>query len=125
MGTFSHPLEVGDPQGRRFEQVQALVDTGATFTVLPSNLLQRLGISSQRTIRFRSADGSILERDVGETIVRLGGQVITTTVVFGEEGAPSLLGAVTLETALLALDPVRQELVPTEGLLMSARCRLT
>ena len=125
MGTFSHPLEVGDPQGQRFEQVETLVDTGATFTVLPANLLQRLGVSYQRTIRFRLADGSILEREAGETVVRLNGLVLTTTVVFGEEGAPSLLGAVTLETALLAVDPVRQELVPTEGLLMSALSPIT
>lgn len=119
MGTFSHPIEVGDPQGQRFEQVEALVDTGATFTVLPGSLLRRLGIPAQRRARFRLADGSVLERDVGETKVRLNGLVVTTTVVFGEEGSPSLLGVVTLETALMAVDPVRQQLTPTEALLMS------
>lgn len=119
MGTFRYPIEVGDPQGQHFEVVEALVDTGATFTVLPASLLRRLGISVQRRTRFRLADGSVLERDVGETKVRLNGQVITTTVVFGEEGAPSLLGVVTLETALLAVDPVRQQLTPTDALLMA------
>ena len=120
MGTFSYPIEVGDPEGPRFEVVEALVDTGATFPVLPASLLRRLDIPPQRRTRFRLADGNVLERDVGETKVRLSGQVITTTVVFGEEGAPSLLGCVTLETASLAVDPVRQQLVPTEVLLMNA-----
>ena len=114
-----YPIEVGNPQGQRFERVEALVDTGATFTVLPGSLLRELGIPAQRRIRFRLADGSVLEREAGETLVRLDGQVITTTVVFGEEGAPSLLGVVTLETALLAVDPVQQMLIPTEALLMT------
>ncbi len=119
MGTFMYPIEVGNPQGQRFERVEALVDTGATFTVLPGSLLRDLGIPAHRRIRFRLADGSVLEREAGETLVRLDGQVITTTVVFAEEGAPSLLGVVTLETALLAVDPVRQRLIPTEALLMA------
>ena len=96
------------------------MDTGATFTVLPASLLRRLGISPQRITRFRLADGYVVQRESGETKVRLRGQVIMTTVVFGEEGAPSLLGCVTLETASLAVDPVRQQLVPTEVLLMNA-----
>ena len=119
MGSFNHPIQVGDPQGERFERVELLVDTGATFTVLPGSMLQRLDVPVQRKVSFRLADGSVLEREVGETVVRLDGQVITTTVVFGEEGTPLLLGVVALETALLAVDPVQQRLVPTEALLMT------
>ncbi len=120
MGSFSYPIEIGDPQGERFERVELLVDTGATFTVLPGSLLQRLSIPVQRKVSFRLADGNVLEREVGETVVRLAGQVITTTVVFREEGAPLSLGVVALETALLAVDPVQQRLIPTEALLMTA-----
>ena len=38
-----------------------------------------------------------------------------TTVIFAEEGEPSLLGVVTLEQALLAVDPVNNELIPVEA----------
>ncbi len=38
-----------------------------------------------------------------------------TPVTFGREGEPNLLGVVALETALLAVDPVEQRLVPTIG----------
>jgi hypothetical protein len=31
MGIFHVPIEIGDPRGERFESVEALVDTGATF----------------------------------------------------------------------------------------------
>lgn len=38
MGTFSVLIEVGNPGGNRFEGLEALVDTGATYTVVPSRL---------------------------------------------------------------------------------------
>ena len=40
-------------------------------------------------------------------------------VVFTDEGSESLLGAVTLEIFLLNVDPLRQRLVPTRGLLIA------
>ncbi|MCY4110168.1 MAG: hypothetical protein OXG11_14235 [Chloroflexi bacterium] len=43
MGTFSIELQVGDPLGSRFETVEAIVDLGATYTVLPACLLERWG----------------------------------------------------------------------------------
>jgi len=118
VGAFRQVIEIGDPGGRRFEKMEALVDTGATFTVVPANLLQRLGVAVQRRAKFRLADGTVMERNIGETKIRLDSQEVTTTVVFGEEGEPSLLGVVTLETALLAVDPVRKRLIPVEGLMM-------
>jgi len=35
MGTFRVEIAVGDVERRHFEPIQALVDTGATYTVLP------------------------------------------------------------------------------------------
>ena len=32
MGTFSVELEIGDPDGLRFETVEAMADSGATYT---------------------------------------------------------------------------------------------
>ena len=42
MGTVIVPLGIGDPQGRRFENIEAIVDTGSTFTAIPRGTLQRL-----------------------------------------------------------------------------------
>ncbi len=120
MGAFRYPLQVGDPQGLRFETVEALVDTGATFTVIPASVLERLGVPRSRRRSFRLADDRVVEQDTGETLVRLEGQTIATVVVFGPEGR-ALLGVYTLEMAQLAVDPVRQRLLPTEALLMAAQ----
>lgn len=118
MGTFSHPVEVSGMGGQRFETLEALVDTGSTYTVIPASLLRGLGIASQERIEFELADGRIIERDIGEARIRVDGRSATTLVVFGDEGVTPLLGAYTLEGVRLAVDPVGMRLVPTRALLM-------
>jgi aspartyl protease family protein len=119
MGTFTGNIEVGDPTGQRFEPVAALVDTGATYTVLPASTLKRLEVIPHRRSPFELADGRQVEWDMGRTWVRLDGQSEQTLVVFGEDDSEPILGAVTLKEFLLAVDPVRQSLTPVRGLLMS------
>ena len=97
MGTFRVTIEVGGPQGRRYEAVEALVDTGATHTVLPSELIGRLNVEVVDRLAFRLADQRVEHYDVGETRMRLDGRERTALVVFGPEGANTLLEAITLE----------------------------
>jgi large subunit ribosomal protein L1 len=101
--------------------VEALVDTGATFTSASRSLLEALGHRPIAQRPFELADGRVVQRDLGEVPIRIDGEVRTTTCVFGEEGSPTLLGAVTLEQFLLAPDPVRRRLVPVRGLAMMAK----
>jgi len=117
MGTFEVPLEIGDIQGLRFERVDAVVDTGSTYTLVPRSLLQRLGVEVQERRPFLLADEREVEYDVGHAQVRLEERRGFTVVIFGDEGAAPLLGAVTLEEFGLSVDPVRQRLVPVPGLL--------
>ena len=116
MGAVFVTIEVGDVRGERFEPVEVMVDTGSTFSQIPDELLHRLGVPVQRTLESELADGSIETVQVGETLIRLEGQRITTPVIFASEGEPNLLGVVALETALLAVDPVRRSLYPTRVL---------
>ncbi len=118
MGTFSVRIEVGDQDGRRTEALEALVDTGATNTVLLAALLRKLGIEPHTRSTFQFADGSQLELDVGRAWVRVDGQREFTQVVFGAEGTDPILGAITLEEMGLAVDPVARRLVPVTKLLM-------
>ena len=105
MAPFRVPIQVGDPAAQRFEPFEALVDTGSTYTVLPSSVLVGLGVRPHRRAVFELADGSRAEWDVGQTWARLNGLQQITLVVFGEEGIHPILGAVTLEEFLLAPDP--------------------
>ena len=121
MGTFTYPLEVISADGSRSQTVDATVDTGSTYTCLPADLLRELGIVPFRRIRSELADGSIVEDPIGEVRVRVESIETTTIVIFAEEGAPALLGAYTLEGALLVVDPVRQRLAPTHALRYNRR----
>ena len=58
----------------------------------------------------------MIEDDIGIVDVRVEGIETPTLAIFAEEGAPALLGAYTLEGALLVVDPVRQRLAPTHAL---------
>ena len=118
MSIFHYPLEITGPNSGEFQRVMALVDTGATFTQVPATLLQQLGVQPTETARFRLANGSTIQRDIGETQVRIEGQTVNTVVVFGDENADALLGVYTLERALLAVDPAGQRLIPTDALLV-------
>lgn len=119
MTTFNVRLQIGDLAATRFEEVEAIVDTGSTFTAVPRDLLEHLGVRPTRRQRFRIASGEVIQSDVGDALVRLEGMQGATPVIFNEPGEPSLLGAVTLEALLLGVDPVAQRLVPVEGLRVS------
>jgi len=116
MGTFRVRIEVGDPEGKRFQAMEALVDTGAANTAFPASQLRRMGVSPHRKAIFELADGRQTELDIGRTWVRVNGDQELTQVVFAEEGAEPELGAVTLEEMGLAVDPVKKRLVPVPRL---------
>jgi clan AA aspartic protease len=118
MGTFKVQVEIADPTGDHWESVEALVDTGATYTTLPAPLLRRLGIKAHTRDVFTLADGRRIEHDIGRGWIRVSGRSEITLLVFGEALAEPLLGAYALEGLRLAPDPVGRRLVPVPGLLM-------
>ena len=113
MGAIFITIEVGDVGREQFEPVEVMVDTGATYSQVPASLLHRLGIQAEWEAQARLADGTITTDPEGEATFRLEGKTFFTPVTFGREGEPNLLGVVALETAMLAVDPVEQRLIPT------------
>ena len=93
MGTFKWPLRIASMDGQRAQEIEATVDTGASFTTLPSNLLRELGIEATGKRGFLLAKGRRVEMDYGESRATIDGDTVTTIVVFGEDDAPPLLGA--------------------------------
>lgn len=116
MGTFEVEIEIGDPQGDRWEKISLPVDTGSAYTVIPRPLLERLGVQPLRRARFRLANGRTFDQEIGQTWIRLDGVAEIRIVAFGEERDEPLLGADALQGLLLAVDPVGERLVPVEGL---------
>ena len=117
MGTFEWPLRIASTDGQQTQDLEATLDTGASFTTLLSRLLQELGIEATGKRGFLLADGQRVGMAYGENRATINGDNVTTIVAFGEEDAPLLLGAYTLEGLALAVDPEAQRLVPTHMIL--------
>ena len=92
--------------------VEFLVDSGATYSFVPRDVLVRLGIVSHSRQRFRLADGSIIEREKGDAFFFYRDHQGAAPVIFGERGDAPLLGAVTLEALGFVLDAVHRQLLP-------------
>lgn len=113
MGLTVLEVEVGNPASpETTERVEFLIDSGAIYSVVPREILDRLGIRPLAKQDFRLADGSKIVREKGGALFRYQGQVGVADVVFGEAGDSVLLGAFTLEALGFALDPLRRELRP-------------
>ena len=115
MGAFTVQIEIGDFQASRFETVEALVDTGATYTMMPRSILAGLGISPDRRRTFTLADGREREFDMAHAMVRMDGMAVMTIAIFGEEGGAPIVGAYTLTGLGLAVDPSGQGLMELVG----------
>ena len=94
------------------EPVEFLVDSGAVHSVVPASILERLGIEPLDEQVFRLADGTKVVRRKGGAVFRYGERVGVADVIFGEGGDSNLMGATTLESLGLVLDPLRRELKP-------------
>ena len=113
MGLTVLEVEVGNPANPAVtERVEFLIDSGAIYSVVPTPILERLGINPISTQEFRLADGTKIVRKKGIALFKYGNKIGGADVIFGEEGDSVLLGAFTLEALGLALDPLKRELKP-------------
>jgi clan AA aspartic protease len=100
-------------QVHRYE-TEALIDTGAVQSVIPSAVADRLGLMRLRHTDAQYADGRIEEVDLAEVVIieMLGRQIEITPMVLGEH---VLLGVMVLEGLDLMVDCHNNRLVPSQG----------
>ena len=117
MSVFSAKLIVWNPtELSRSEEIDVLVDTGASYSWVSSSRLAGLGVRPTRRLIFRTIEGRTIERELAPVFIRVDGYTGGDTVVLAEPGDNEVLGAHTLESLGLTADPVKKALVPTVGL---------
>jgi aspartyl protease family protein len=116
VGHFRVSIEIGRRGVDRFMPLQAMVDTGSTYTWVPRDLLSELGVTPEQEWPFELADGRAVRYPVSWIQIRLEGREQPTIVVFAPPGTEPILGVVTLEEFLLAADPVNERLISVPGL---------
>lgn len=111
MGLTHIKATIANPaRPRKTATLTFLVDSGAVYSVVPGQILRRLGIKPHTTRTFALADGSEITRRVGDAIFLLNGERGASPVIFGEKGDSILLGTVSLESLGFILDPIKREL---------------
>ena len=115
MGHFHVSVQVGSRTGERFAPVDALVDTGATYTSVPRDVLDAVGVVPEEKWPFVLANGREVRYPVAWISIRM-----RARVVCGNPGSQPILGMVTLAEFRLAVDPVNRRLVSVPARLGSA-----
>ncbi len=95
-----------------------LVDSGAAYSVVPTKILKKIGITPTGKRSFILANGEKVEWEIGNANFIYQTEIGASPVIFGEKDDIFLLGVVTLESLGLILDPIRRELKPLPMLLM-------
>ena len=114
VGTFSVDFTISNRDHTESRTLSGLVDTGASYTVVPASILDELGVERRRTRTFKLADGSRREMSLGLVTMELEGQIDDVHVAFGVDESTILVGALALEVFALAADARYRRLIPAE-----------
>jgi clan AA aspartic protease len=113
MGETISEIRIDGPRGSK--TVRAVVDTGATNTVIDEGLAKELGITAARGDEVVLADGSVDKVGVSSARVEIQGIVQTVPIYIYKE---TLIGLTTLEAAGFRVNPVTQSLEKVPGRLL-------
>lgn len=99
-------------KSEKFIDIEFLVDSGAFYSLVPGKILDQLGVEPYREMSFSLADGSTMKRRISSAYFEFQGEGGPAPVIYGEEGDEPLLGATTLESIGLVLNPFTRTLHP-------------
>jgi clan AA aspartic protease len=116
MGHSWVEAEISDLERKHSEKVKALVDTGATLSVLPKELADRLEIKALAEREVESG-GGIIKLKEGEARIKIRGKEDVTRVLISEIIDKVLIGVVVLESIGFSVDPKTGTLKETPVLL--------
>lgn len=119
MGIFSIRATLSHAEHRERQiTLDLLVDTGATWSLIPPETARVLGVEPFETRPVRTGDGRRFDLPLAQVWITVEGRSLITPCLIGSPGVPALLGVVTMEALGLAPDPVQKILVPVTGLLL-------
>lgn len=99
-------------------EVNLLIDSGATYSLVPLQVWETIGLSAKREMTFTLADGTTVQRRISECSLVLPQGETHTPVILGEADDEALLGVVTLEELGLLFNPFNRTLQPMRMMLV-------
>ena len=99
----------GEESDIRRVNLEGVVDTGAIMSMLPSGVVERLGLAVRRTVRARDGE----ERPVaGPLTIRIGDRFMNTDCIVGPPSSDPSIGRTGLATLGLIADRANRALAP-------------
>ena len=93
--------------------IEAIADTGAMISMLPQNVVERLGIAIFRTVVVTYADERTEDRPVaGPVTMKIGNRSMNTDCVVGPPHSQALVGQIVMEGMDLIADCTKRTLTP-------------
>jgi len=93
-------------------EIEAIIDTGATMSVLPMDLIQKLGLEKIDEVNVRYADNVKRKEIYGWVILEIAGRKAVFDVLAENEGAQPLIGQIVLERLDLVIEPSTRKVIP-------------
>ena len=122
MGITTAILRVREHRkSEKFADVEFFVDSGAVYSVVPGKVLDSLDIEPYEEMSFALADGTSIKRRISSAYFEFEGEGGPAPVVYGEEGDAALLGATTLESIGLVLNPFTRTMHPMRMLMAALK----
>ena len=87
-----------------------LVDTGAVDSLVPAKHLKSIGLKPKAKRRYELADGSEVKLDITTGELEFMGELVGSTLIFGDDDAEPILGVTALESVGIEVDPRSQKL---------------
>ena len=115
MGMFKVAVKIANPAAREsFFEENFWVDTGALYTFVPEDRLEKIGLTPLRSRELILADGRRDHRLLGEALFTIPelNETLTCPVVFAPKGSLYLLGATALENFGVDADTTIKRLKP-------------
>lgn len=87
-----------------------LVDTGAVDCLVPRKHLRAIGLEPRAKRTYELADGSEVKLDIAMAEIEFMGDLVGSTIIFGDDDAEPILGVTALESVGIEVDPRSQRL---------------
>jgi len=115
MGMFKKRVKVANSKNpEQFFEEEFWVDTGALYSFIPEDYLERIGIDPLSKRNLMLADGRTDTRLFGFCDFQIEGieGSIPCPVIFAPKGSLFLIGATALENFGVGVDPIQKKLKP-------------
>lgn len=87
-----------------------LVDTGAVDTLAPGKFLRKIGLEPKAERMYELANGTQVKMKITTGELEFMGEIVGSTIIFGDDDAEPILGVTALESVGIEVDPRSQQL---------------